>query len=86
MIKQTAQITVFSTTHCPACQTLKTWLDRQGLEYEAVNLEKQPERQAEVIEKSGSFLVPITIIKLSTGQEEIIQGTAYARIKKILNL
>lgn len=86
MINQSAQITVFSATHCPSCQTLKAWLDKQGLKYESVNLEEQPHRQAEVIEKSGSFLVPITIIKLANGQEEIVQGTEYGRLKKILGI
>ena len=85
-MSSTPKITVFSTTHCPSCQTLKRWLDQRGIAYEAVNVEEEPARQAELIEKSGSFLVPVTIISLADGREEIIQGTQYGRIKSILGL
>ena len=36
------QVTVFSTSQCAVCQTLKQWLDRQQISYQAINLEEQP--------------------------------------------
>lgn len=80
------EITVYSTTYCPSCQSLKKWLDQKQIEYKAINLDDHPEEQAEVIQKTGSFLVPITIIKFDDGQEEIIQGPEYAQFKKVLNI
>ena len=80
------QVTVFSTTYCPSCQTLKKWLQQQQIEYQSVNVEKEPERQAELIAKSGGFLVPVTLITHGDGREEVVQGTQYAKIKSALGL
>ena len=81
-----SQVTVFSTTYCPSCQTLKAWLKGQAIDYIAVNVEEEPERQAELIEKSGGFSVPVTLIKHADGREEVVQGTQYAKIKTALGL
>lgn len=80
------KVTVFSTTYCPSCQTLKQWLKQQEIEYEAVNVEEQPQRQSELIEKSGGFLVPVTLITHADGREEVVKGTQYAKIKTALGI
>lgn len=80
------KLTVFSTTYCPSCQTLKQWLDQQKIEYLAVNVEQEPARQAELIEKSGGFLVPVTLITHADGREEVVKGTQYAKIKTALGI
>lgn len=80
------KVAVYTTTHCPSCQTLKKWLTEKGVAFETVNIEEEPQKQQQLIEKSGSFLVPITIIEAADGQEEIVHGTQYAQIKKALNL
>lgn len=80
------QVTVFSTTYCPSCQTLKQWMEQQNIDYQSVNVEKEPQRQAELIAKSGSFLVPVTLITHPDGREEVVQGTQYAKIKTALGI
>ena len=80
------QVTVFTTTYCPSCHTLKQWLQKQGVDYQTVNVEKEPERQAELAAKSGGFFVPVTLITHSDGREEVIQGTQYAKIKSALGI
>ena len=80
------RVTVFSTTYCPSCQTLKGWLEQQKIDYDTANVEKEPERQAELIAKSGGFLVPVTLISHENGREEVIQGTQYAKIKAALGI
>ena len=65
---------------------LKKWLLQKEINFEVINVEEEPEKQRELIEKSGSFLVPVTVITDIQGQEEIIHGTQYAQIKKALNL
>ena len=80
------QVTVFSTTYCPSCQTLKKWLEQQQIEYQAVNVEEEPGRQAELIAKSGGFLVPVTLIAHGDGREVVVLGTQYAKIKSALGL
>lgn len=47
------QITVYSTTVCPYCVRAKMLLDKKGAAYEEVNLNKNPERRDEMLQKSG---------------------------------
>ena len=86
MSDQKYKVTVFSTTYCPSCQTLKKWMEEQKITYEAVNVEEKPDRQAELIAKSGGFFVPVTLIAHADGREEVVQGTQYAKIKTALGL
>ena len=80
-----AKITVFTTNRCPSCQTLKKWLDGQNIDYQVVNLEEEPDRQDEVLQKSGSLTVPVTSIVDSEGNEQVIVGPNYDQIKSIIN-
>ncbi|MEM6997586.1 MAG: glutaredoxin family protein, partial [Patescibacteria group bacterium] len=79
-------VTVYSTTHCGSCASLKKWLDSKGVEYQNVNLEERPELQAEVIAKSGSMQVPVTIIADTDGNEQVVNGPKFADISSALGL
>ncbi|MBP6041740.1 glutaredoxin family protein [Candidatus Saccharibacteria bacterium] len=68
------KITVFSTTTCAYCPMVKEWLTKKGLEYEEVVLDKDPTRQQEVLQKSGTMSVPITIIEQENGMEQVVIG------------
>lgn len=80
------KVTVFSTTYCPSCQTLKDWLQQQAIDFESVNVEEDPGRQAELMAKSGGFFVPVTLISHGDGREEVVRGTQYAKIKSALGI
>ena len=79
-------ITVFSTNNCAVCKTLKQWLKKQQIEFDSVNLEQDPSRQAEIIQKAGSMQVPISLIIDDNGQETVITGPQYRAIKKALGI
>lgn len=68
------KITVFSTTTCAYCPMVKEWLKNKGLDYEEVILDKDPARQQEVMQKSGSLSVPVTIIEQDDGMEQVVIG------------
>jgi glutaredoxin len=53
---------------------VKEWLTKKGLEYEEVVLDKDPTRQQEVLQKSGTMSVPITIIEQENGMEQVVIG------------
>ena len=78
------KVTVFTTSYCPSCQTLKKWLTDQKIDYETVNLEENPERQEEVLQKSGSLTVPVTLISDTKGNEQVVVGPKYDQIRSIL--
>ncbi|MBF0178595.1 MAG: glutaredoxin 3 [Magnetococcales bacterium] len=48
-----AKIVVYSTTVCPYCVRAKQLLNRKGAEFEEINLDKQPERRDEMVQKAG---------------------------------
>ena len=83
-MKQSHKVFIYTTTHCPSCETLKKWLDQQKIVYEVINIEKDPKQQQFLMEKTGSFLVPVTIIVDAKGAEKIVYGTKYAKIKAAL--
>ena len=81
-----AKVTVFTTNHCPSCQSLKKWLEERQVTYETVNLEEHPERQTEIFKKTGALTVPITLIVDKLGQEQVVVGNQYDRLKRFLGL
>jgi glutaredoxin len=53
---------------------VKRFLDSKGLNYEVVNLEEHPERQAEALSLSGSLTVPITVITKQDDTQQVVVG------------
>ncbi|OGL26080.1 hypothetical protein A3E49_02730 [Candidatus Saccharibacteria bacterium RIFCSPHIGHO2_12_FULL_49_19] len=53
---------------------VKRYLDSKGLNYEIVNLEEHPERQAEALSLSGSLTVPITVITKQDDTKKVVVG------------
>lgn len=79
-------LTVFTTTYCASCQTLKRWLDDQKIGYQTVNLDDDPDRQAEILQKTGQLSVPVVIIKKPAGSEAVIVGNQFGQIRQALGL
>lgn len=74
-------ITVFTTTTCAYCQMLKKYLTMKGYEYNVVNLEDDPERRQELLEKTGSMTVPITQV-----DDEFVIGWNPSLLNKALGV
>jgi glutaredoxin 3 len=55
-------ITIFTTNTCAYCGMVKKYLGAKGMTYEEVNLDENPERQAEALSISGAMTVPVTIV------------------------
>ena len=80
------KLTVFTTTYCASCQTLKRWLDGQKIEYQTVNLDDEPARQAEILQKTGQLQVPVVIINKADGDEVAIAGNQFSQIRQALGM
>lgn len=76
----TKNITVFTTSTCSYCPMVKRYLQSKGLSYDEVNLEEHPERQAEILRKSGALTVPVTVVTKVDDSEEIIVGYNLQRL------
>ena len=57
-----AQFTMYSTPWCGYCHRLKSQLDREGIEFDVVDIEQQPEA-AQVVERvnRGNQTVPTLV-------------------------
>jgi glutaredoxin 3 len=53
-----AHIEMYTTSWCPYCQMAKRLLRDKGQDWEEVDVEEQPTRRAEMVQRSGRTSVP----------------------------
>lgn len=73
-------ITIFTTTTCAYCPMVKKFLTAKGLTYDEVNLDQNPERQAEALEMSGALTVPITVVTKEDDSKSVVVGYNLAKL------
>jgi len=73
-------ITIFTTNTCSYCVMVKRFLDMKGKTYQVVNLDDNPERQAEALELSGALTVPITVVTKQDDSKEVVVGYNLAKL------
>ena len=79
------KVTVFTTNTCAYCVMVKRFLDAKGITYSIVNLDDNPERQAEVLAKSGALTVPVTLIENDEDNtEQVVIGYNLSRLAPAL--
>ncbi|MGD8744122.1 MAG: glutaredoxin family protein [Candidatus Woesebacteria bacterium] len=79
-------ITVYSTTTCPYCKMLKSYLEEKGFEYKEKLVDQDDAAREEMVNISGGFMgVPYTVIK-KDGQQEKIIGFDKAKVNGVLGI
>lgn len=73
-------ITIFTTNTCAYCVMVKRWLSAKGHNYEEVNLEQHPHRQAEALAVSGQLAVPVTVVTKEDDSREVVVGYNLAKL------
>ena len=53
---------------------VKKYLGTKGIQYDEVNLDQNPERQAEALSLSGALTVPVTVITKQDDSKEVVVG------------
>lgn len=77
-------ITIFTTNTCAYCGMVKKWLDAKGHSYEVVNLDQNPERQAEALALSGALTVPVTVVTKHDDSKHVVVGFNLAKLAPAL--
>jgi len=77
-------ITIFTTNTCAYCAMVKKWLDAKGHNYEVVNLDTNPERQAEALALSGALTVPVTVVTKQDDSKEVVIGFNLSKLAPAL--
>lgn len=73
-------ITIFTTNTCGYCVMVKKWLGSKGHTYQEVNLDQNPDRQAEALAISGALTVPVTVVTKDDDTQEVIIGFNLAKL------
>jgi glutaredoxin 3 len=77
-------IVIFTTNTCAYCGMVKKWLDAKGHSYEVVNLDQNPERQAEALALSGALTVPVTVVTKHDDTKQVVVGFNLAKLAPAL--
>lgn len=77
-------ITIFTTNTCAYCVMVKRYLDVKNHSYDIVNLDEQPERQAEALALSGALTVPVTVVTKQDDSREVVVGYNLAKLAPAL--
>ncbi len=77
-------ITIFTTNTCAYCAMVKKYLDTKQHKYDVVNLDEQPERQAEALAISGALTVPITVVTKHDDTQNVVIGYNLAQLAPAL--
>ena len=80
------QVKIYSTTTCPYCKMLKSYLQEKGVAYEEILLDEQPDQIQKSIDTCGSQGVPCTHIVKDDGTEVSIMGFDKPKINEALGL
>jgi len=75
------KVIIYSTTFCPWCKSAKDFLKQNKIPFKEINVEQDPDKAREMIEKSGQSGVPVIDI-----DGKIIVGFDKEKIKKVLKL
>jgi mycoredoxin len=79
-------LTIYSTTWCGYCRTLKAQLDREGIAYSEINIE-QDAASAKFVEEAngGNQTVPtVRVVPASGGNEVVMTNPSLAQVKQAL--
>ncbi|MGO4460344.1 mycoredoxin [Streptomyces sp. NBC_00925] len=84
-MQDTGTVTMYSTTWCGYCNRLKKQLDREGIAYNEINIELDPE-SAKFVEQAngGNQTVPTVLVKSSAGSESVMTNPSLAQVKQAL--
>jgi len=73
-------ITIFTTNTCAYCGMVKKYLSSKGIGFDEVNLDQNPERQAEALQLSGALTVPVTVVTKEDDSREVVIGYNLAKL------
>jgi len=81
MRRNKVKVKVYTTPACPFCEMAKNFLKDAGVEFEDIDVSKDPDAAEEMVRKSGKMLIP----QIEIG-DTIIVGFDEKAIKRELGI
>jgi glutaredoxin 3 len=81
-----ATVTVYTTDPCSFCVRVKQLLTARGIEYDEVNLAKDPDGRAELLQRTGMMSFPQVLVRgeLIGGFMETVRADQSGRLAELL--
>ena len=79
-------VTMYTTDACPFCLRAKTLLGKRGIEYEEINLSRDPDGRAKLVQRTGMFTFPQILIgeQAIGGFNELLAADREGRLTELL--
>ena len=81
-----AEITIYTTEPCSFCVRVKQLLAARGVSYQEINLSKDPEGRAQLVERTGMLSFPQVVIgdEVIGGFRETYEADRSGRLRELL--
>jgi glutaredoxin 3 len=81
-----AAVTVYTTDPCSFCARVKQLLTTRGIAFEEVNLAKDPDGRAELLERTGMMSFPQVLVgdELVGGFQETLRADQSGQLQTLL--
>jgi glutaredoxin 3 len=79
-------VTLYTTDHCSRCVSAKTLLQRRGIDYQEINLAKDPDGRAELALRTGMVTFPQIVIgdQALGGFDDLVAADRAGRLNGLL--
>jgi glutaredoxin 3 len=79
-------VTVYTTEQCARCVTAKALLSKRGIDFQEVNLAKDPDGRAELSQRTGMITFPQIVVGDETigGLDDLIAADRDGRLKQLV--
>lgn len=81
-----AKIMLYTTDFCPYCVRAKTLLEKRALEFEEINLARDPDGRAKLVELTGMMTFPQILIDGQTlgGYDQLAAADKSGKLAELL--
>jgi glutaredoxin 3 len=81
-----ASVTVYTTDPCSFCARVKQLLSARGIAYDEVNLAKDPDGRAELLQRTGMMSFPQVLVgdELVGGFQETLRADQSGELQELL--
>lgn len=80
-------ITLYTTDHCPFCASAKALLAKRSIEYEEINLARDPDGRSKLSELTGMITFPQVVIDGQSlgGFQELLAADRAGRLSELIS-
>jgi glutaredoxin 3 len=80
------KITLYTTEPCGFCRQAKALLAARGLEYDEINLAKDPDGRADLVERTGQMTFPQIVVgeRAIGGFRELLEADREGTLQSLL--